>query len=58
MGTHNNIDPNPHNNLDVIYARQGKLDLAILEWEAVLKIDPANQETRGDILKGRKMLNK
>ena len=33
MGTHNNIDPNPHNNLGVIYARQGKLDLTILDTE-------------------------
>ena len=47
-----------HNNLGVIYARQGKLDLAISEWEAVLKIDPDNREARGNILKAKKMLNK
>ena len=50
-------DTTARNNLGVIYARQGKLDQAILQWQVILEIEPSNQEVKENIEKARKMLN-
>jgi len=42
-------------NLGVAYARQGRLDSAVRQWEAVLKIDPDNANARQNIEKATKL---
>ena len=39
------------NNLGVIYAQQGKLDMAILQFQQALTIDPHYEDARGNLSK-------
>jgi cytochrome c-type biogenesis protein CcmH/NrfG len=41
----------------VAYARQGKLDQAIAQWEKVLKIEPQNQSAADNIKKAKEMMD-
>jgi Flp pilus assembly protein TadD len=43
------------NNLGVAYARQGKMDKAIVQWEKVLEMDLQNKSAADNIRKAKEM---
>jgi Flp pilus assembly protein TadD len=49
-------DLEAHNNLGVVYARQGKLDKAIAQWGKVLEIEPQNKSAEENINKAKEMM--
>jgi cytochrome c-type biogenesis protein CcmH/NrfG len=45
------------NNLGVAYARQGKMDKAIVQWEKVLVVDRQNKSAAENINKAKEMMD-
>jgi cytochrome c-type biogenesis protein CcmH/NrfG len=50
-------DYEARNNLGVAYAKQGKLDQAIAQWEKVLEIEPQNKSAKENINKAKDMMD-